>query len=261
MRSQDQESLDNCTILFPIYKDGAYVAAAINHFRKLGFRNILVIDDDSPDQTCEIALNENVQFIRNRKQLGYELTLLKGLYNIKTDSVLVINDLENSIRSEEYDDFVTFGILGNYAMLLQRAHSAHSKKISDTMRKRFGVFVEDPSFNIIFMNDTMLRKIQRECPNGSTYLIYEFFRLLLNYKLKIGTYPLNVPEYEAATFYEKYRVKKRDRSQKYSYRNFLKYAFPDMPSIQFRRDLVIVVVTSITTLLTVVIPFLIGSMQ
>lgn len=196
------------TVLFPVLNEGAYLSEALKHFTELGFTKILVVDDVSTDNTYDIAIKNNASVIRNVQRLGYDLSLLRGLYNIERGPVLIIYDTEYSTKSHAYEEFISFGILGNYSMLLQKDDSIYSKKFARALRNRFGIFMECPSFNLVFINNLMLDKIKLECPGGSVRVIYEFFRIAINNKLKIGTYPLNAPEYKPATFIEKRRYKK-----------------------------------------------------
>ena len=45
--------------------------------------NILVVDDCSTDKTSEFLKKNKILFIKNKKNLGYETSLLKGIQFIK----------------------------------------------------------------------------------------------------------------------------------------------------------------------------------
>ncbi len=87
-------------ILIPSYNEEKTLLKII---KKLSKNNILVINDASTDNTKNLMLNKNIKIINNKRNIGYEKSLFKGLKilkNKKYDYVITMDaDGEHSTSS------------------------------------------------------------------------------------------------------------------------------------------------------------------
>ena len=91
----------NFVILIPSFNESKTLNNILKKIRKY---NVYVIDDCSTDSTKKLNKRySNVKFIFNKKNIGYELTLFKGLNilkNKKFDYVITMDaDGEHSISN------------------------------------------------------------------------------------------------------------------------------------------------------------------
>ena len=74
----------NTLIVIPTYNEINSLKLILSKIHKK--YNLLVIDDFSNDGTKTFLKKKNINFIRNRKNEGYEKTVLKGLNMLTTKS-------------------------------------------------------------------------------------------------------------------------------------------------------------------------------
>ena len=87
-------------ILIPSYNEEKTLKKII---KKLNTNNVYIINDASTDNTKNLKKNRNIKIINNKKNIGYENSLFKGLKIIKNkkyDYVITMDaDGEHSISS------------------------------------------------------------------------------------------------------------------------------------------------------------------
>jgi len=76
-----KKKYSSLTILIPVYNEKKKIQELISKLKKKF--NILVIDDCSTDGTFNFLKKKRIKFIRNKKNLGYERSLIKGFSIIK----------------------------------------------------------------------------------------------------------------------------------------------------------------------------------
>lgn len=90
---------DEVTVLIPCLNEQNFLGKTINFYKNAGFRKILIIDDASTDNTYKIAKDATVDIIKNKRILGFDLTTLKGIYNISTKFALIVSIPEKKLMN------------------------------------------------------------------------------------------------------------------------------------------------------------------
>lgn len=104
------------SVFFPAYYDegniGKVVTKAVDVLESLSLKDyeVIIIEDGSPDRTCEIADElalkyEKVRVIHHENNMGYGATLKDGFLNAKMDYVFY-TDGDNQFDLEELKKFV-----------------------------------------------------------------------------------------------------------------------------------------------------------
>ena len=81
-------------IVVPARDEEKTIKKVVLSLKKYG--DILVIDDHSSDKSQKILKTLDVQVIRNKKNLGYEETVLRGIKYLLKKKIL--SDLQNLLR-------------------------------------------------------------------------------------------------------------------------------------------------------------------
>src|SRR3990167_6392214 len=97
---------DKITIILPCHNEGSVLEKCIAGFKMCGFKNILVIDDASKDNTSEVAVRMGAEVIKNNTTAGYSITLLKGIYYAKTNIVFVCMPDDINLNEENLTEFI-----------------------------------------------------------------------------------------------------------------------------------------------------------
>jgi glycosyltransferase involved in cell wall biosynthesis len=86
--------LSNVTVVMPCYNEGEAISYTIKSLKSVGFKTILVVDDDSLDDTYLRAAKEDVSILKNRQKMGFNSSLLRGLYEVKTKYAFISSPCE-----------------------------------------------------------------------------------------------------------------------------------------------------------------------
>ena len=232
---------EDITIFLPCFNEEELIKSAIDNFQNAGFKNIVVLDDASKDDSGKIVKALNVEVITNCKTTGFNLAVLQGVYNIKTAYALVAYNYEQLIDCKLLEQFIEFGIIGNYSLLISRDESGKSKTLSTIIKRKFGIFLQEPLFDVVFFNKTMLDIIKEKVGGTGSYVYFEIIKKAIDNKLKIGCYPLGLSRYEPKTFPRRMRM----YLQLYFHQNpetYFKYAVPDIDKKEIKKQLVVAIV-------------------
>lgn len=231
---------NNITILLPCYNEEHEIERTVRHYKACGFNKILVIDDGSLDETAKNAKKAGANVLRNNLPIGFLLTALRGIYEVTTDMGLII-DPDRLPRSEDLDEFITFGLSGNYGLLFSKAEK--NSHITSYLKKKYGVFVTDPNFEVVLLSKKILKATKNEFIMVETYLYFNLIAHAINNKYKIGTYPLRLPTPDGWT-----RARALSNGHfrgEDSYNDFFRYAFPDLNKKQLNNSIKIALASAV----------------
>jgi len=144
--------LDEITLILPCYNEEGIIAGSIKFFKKEGFRNIFVVDDNSTDNTLEEAKKERVYAIKNIRNEGYNITLQKGLYEVRTKYAFICSP-GLFLGERSLFDFLNFAIKGKHSLLFPKGKKSRLSltKISPVLTRKYGINLEEPSFWAYFV--------------------------------------------------------------------------------------------------------------
>jgi len=107
-------------ILLPAYNEERFIGKVIDKIRKNGFKNILVVDDGSNDNTYEIAVKKKVKTIKHIKNKGKGAALKTGLsyaYSEGYDFVAIL-DADNQHNPMDLNKLIREMESGNYDIII-----------------------------------------------------------------------------------------------------------------------------------------------
>lgn len=221
----DKTAKNDLTIILPCFNESSVIADVVRMYHKMGFMNILVIDDGSWDMTSEQALSAKSMVIRNNAPNGFLLTALRGVYKVQTKCALIINP-DSIPAQQDLDEFLDFAISGNYGLLFSRGETAYSRNVTRYLKKKFGIFLSDPSFEVVFLNEKLLEATKNGLSLSERYLYPNLIARAVDLKIKVGTYNLRLPVHKEASLMKRvYYPAIRNESK---YEDFFEYAFPDL---------------------------------
>ena len=99
------------SIILPAFNEEKSIRKTISLTREILRKNnispfeIIIIDDGSSDNTFKIALNEKVKVIKNPHNLGYGISLKKGINAAKYET-LIIMDADLTYPTEKIPDLI-----------------------------------------------------------------------------------------------------------------------------------------------------------
>ncbi|MDO8572218.1 MAG: glycosyltransferase [bacterium] len=240
---------DEITILIPCYNEESLIGLIIENFHKVGFSNILVVDDGSKDESSKIASSLNAQVIRNYKVSGLDMAILRGVYEVKTPYTLIFYHYsEEPITPELLEQFIQFGISGRYSLLISKDDSKRSTTLSGIIKKRFGLFIAEPLFDVIFLNNDLTDLIKKKIGGTGYYLFFEIIGEAIKNKLKIGSYSLGISRYRPKMFREKIWMF-LNTILDHNPKEYFKYAVPDIEKRERNKTILIIVITAAITFL------------
>lgn len=192
----DENVLSDVTVVIPCFNEGRDIEITIKHLRRIGFKNILIVDDGSKDDTYSKAINQDVLVLRNKNNIGFNISLLKGLYEINTKYAFIPRPY-HIFNQDSVLEFIDFGKKGNYSLLFSETteKDTFSTSISSLLKKRYGIYIHEPLIDIAFINDDLLKKIKTETINND-FILFELIRLVIKNNLKLGTHALKMYNHE-----------------------------------------------------------------
>jgi len=97
----------NICVIIPAFNEAKNIANIIKRIKSYNLK-VLVIDDGSVDNTAEIALNSDVEVIKNKRNLGKGASLIRGFdYALKNNFDAVITmDADGQHLPEDLPKFI-----------------------------------------------------------------------------------------------------------------------------------------------------------
>lgn len=224
----------------PCYNEGEAISYTIKSLKSVGFKTILIVDDDSVDDTYLRATKEDVSILKNRQKMGFNSSLLRGLYEVKTKYAFISSPYE-IFEKDSLLDFIFWGINGNYSLLFskRKKKGIFSINIAPLLRERYGINIQEPLLDVAFVNDGLLNKIKTETI-GDEFILLELVRVVMKNDLKLGTYDLEELEitrkYPIFSFLNMYPLKTR---------KYLRSAFPKKYKESIRNKIIHSVVIAV----------------
>lgn len=153
-----------------------------------------MVDDGSADGTYLEAKKAGVFVIKNRDNLGFNISLEKALYEVTTKYAFLTGP-DTNFERDSLLDFLSFGIKGNFSLLFAQKNernpfSAVKFNISRFLKKRYGVDISESSLSILFIGNLLLEKLKSETISNNESIILELVRIAIKSNLKLGTYKL-----------------------------------------------------------------------
>lgn len=185
-----KKKLNSLTILIPAFNEKKNFSKFILKLKK-DF-NILVIDDCSSDGTSEFLKKKKIKYIKNKKNLGYELSLIKGLEFLKkrkkTKYILTM-DADGQHKST-YIKKMFNNFIKNKADLTvgerDKKNRIIEKVISRTFKKKFNIW--DPLSGFKLYKKEILRQINLS--KIKKFFLVDLLILLINKKCKVKNYKI-----------------------------------------------------------------------
>lgn len=151
-------------ILIPCRNDGKSLEKIILKLKKY---NLLIIDDFSSDNTSSLRLKYEIDYIRNKKNLGYERSIIKGFNHImkkmkKIDFIITLDaDGQHNIKdiSKFYQCIKSKKIdlvIGNR----KKKNRIIENKLSELSKKKYNVY--DPVSGFKAYKRNILKKILKK---------------------------------------------------------------------------------------------------
>jgi glycosyltransferase involved in cell wall biosynthesis len=236
---------DEVTIILPCHNESLCIKAVVENFKNAGFHNILVVDDASNDETGKMAQLSNAEVIKNYKCAGFYLAMLRGLYSVRTKYAFVAYSYEELVSIHFLNQFVEFGIIGNYSLLISRDESEKAIKLSCIIKKKFGIFIHEPSFDFVFMDRKLIDVIKKEVGGTGQYAYLEIIKTAIENKLKLGSYPIGLSN----TLRMSSRRFRRNKGPK----AYFRYAVPDTNKMEVIKNFSYIVISLLTIIVTILL--------
>ena len=169
-------------VLIPSYNE-------LNNIKKIARYkyNFLVVDDYSSDQTDLFLKIKKINFIKNKKNLGYEKSLIKGMKfliskNVKTICTI---DADNEHPIKKIDALYKYFKKNNLDILVCNRKSQNrflEKVLSFFFFKKHKI--KDPISGMKFYKTSSLKKIINYCSDNYFLVELIYFGIKKNYKIK-----------------------------------------------------------------------------
>ncbi|NTW14573.1 MAG: glycosyltransferase [Candidatus Moranbacteria bacterium] len=257
-----KSKLDEITVVLVLHNEAWILEKTIRRIREYGINKIIVIDDASADGSDIIARNLGVQVVRTNTLCGYNVSVLRAAYIINTDFGII--SAADVLIEKWLVDFLSFAIDGDYPLLMKEGSPYLKNPIlnallpdaSRELKKRTGIFINNPDYDFVFCNRRMLDLIKDNVSCTGQFVHYDILREAINSKQKIGVYSIGPRSryagQESIVTQLRYLRRKIDDGSL----SYFRYAFPDPSSKNFWRAILL---SLISCLFTILIPKIIGS--
>lgn len=175
----------------------------------------------------------NIEVIKNCRGVGFDMAMLRGIYDVKTIYALVIYYYE-SIDVQSLNQFIKFGIVGNYSLLISQDELRYSNTLSTLVMKKYGLFLPALSFRVVFFDNKILQLIKSDVSGTGGHAYREILTKALDHKFKVGGYPLKLLETQLV------KIRFRNIFNNPTKRYF-KYANPDIENREIKKSVTIAV--------------------
>ena len=151
-------------ILIPCRNDGKSLEKIILKLKKY---NLLIIDDFSSDNTSSLRLKYEIDFIRNKKNLGYERSIIKGFNHIlkkmKKINFIITLDADGQHNLKDISKFYQCIkskkidlVIGNR----KKKNRIIENKLSELSKKKYNVY--DPVSGFKAYKRNIIKKILKK---------------------------------------------------------------------------------------------------
>ena len=237
---------DSVEIILLCYNSGDVLEETIDKLIKVGFKNITILNDGSVDNTSEIATQKHSEIIQVKSTSGFNNAVLRSIFNVKKPYAIITTPYEinaNSSFGQYIDDFISFGIEGNFSLLLAERRlkfmgfnqnlfsTIFDLKIKKILKKKFGMFLPEPSFDFVMINKKMCEVIIEKVSGTGAFIYFDIIKELVINKNKMGVYPIS------NNF--RYIFSSNNHSRSLSYFTF---AFPDESRKNIQNQILIAVI-------------------
>jgi len=234
-------SKDQVTIVLLCHNEELALPEVLGAFQKAGFTSFLVMDDNSTDNTAKIARQFGAKVVRSTLPgMGFQAAMLKVLFSIDAANALIIPDPFVSIAPIAVQRFLELGVIGEYPLLLSQGKNRDGIDFSKILRKKYNLFLDQPSFQAVFVNRQMLAAIKKRVTGNGPYIFFELIKAALDEDLKIGVMHSGVAEkpYSLRGIWW-WRRRKRLAMEKRRRKSYVKTAFPDLKRQQIQQKLIL----------------------
>jgi len=149
-------------IVIPSYNELHTIMNVCSKAKKYG--KVLVLDDCSTDQTKRILSKNNINYLRNKKNLGYEANLIKGikyiLKNFKDIKYIITLDADGELLPNNISKLINKIKKNNYDIVIgsRKKLNRFSENILSLIYKiKFNI--SDPISGMKIYKTNILRKI------------------------------------------------------------------------------------------------------
>jgi cellulose synthase/poly-beta-1,6-N-acetylglucosamine synthase-like glycosyltransferase len=176
-------------IIVPAYNELPNLKKILKKNKKLFF----VIDDSSNDNTETFLKNNKISYVRNKKKLGYEESLLKGMKfiikNYKEKKIICTVDGDNEHPTSAINKILRFFLKKNYDILICNRKIKNrflENCLSILFNKKYQI--KDPMSGMKFYKIHSLKKIINFSDNK--FFLVDLIYLAIKNKFKIGNYEI-----------------------------------------------------------------------
>ena len=185
-----KKKYSSLTILIPVYNEKKNFQEFILKLKKK-FK-ILVIDDCSTDGTHNFLKKKKINFIRNKKNLGYEDSLIKGFSIIKKDKknkYILTMDGDGQHNPKFVENIFHFSLRNNLDVAIGERYKKNrliEKLISIIFRIKYNL--NDPLSGFKIYKKAKIKKINLLKVNR--FFLVDFLIMLIKKKNKIRNFKI-----------------------------------------------------------------------
>ena len=193
------------SLVFPAFNEEEYIAYAISDFEKLRIIDeIIVVDNNSTDDTSKIAKRNGAKVVSEKKQ-GYGFALITGLKETKGDFIFlcepegtfVAKDVLRFLNKIKNYDAV-FGTRTNSNFISKRANMGILLRFGNIFLAKFIQVLYSANFSISdcgctyrLMKKEVVKKILPKLSVGGSYFLAELLTLSILGDFKIAEIPVH----------------------------------------------------------------------
>ncbi|MCX6706166.1 MAG: glycosyltransferase family 2 protein [Candidatus Woesebacteria bacterium] len=192
------------SLILPAYNESESIKGVVNGFKKTGVVDeIVVVDNNSKDETAQIAKSLKGVTLINEKKQGYGFAIRRGLKEAKGD-YLVLCDCDNTYKAEDigkllryankYD--LVFSTRTNKKFILKGSNMYGLRRIANIFVGRLIQFLfhgsthTDPGATFRLVNRKAYEVLKNKFTVGGVNFQPELTILALNYDFKIKEVPV-----------------------------------------------------------------------